>query len=266
MNDARPVPGGTRSVLAMHRRHVVMLHAIAFVIGFSLVFIAAGASASAIGSSFAEYRSVFARICGVVVVILGLNMLGVFRMTALSMDRRPRISRGRIGYAASLLTGFAFAAGWTPCVGPILAGVLALAGNAQSINTGTALLAVYSMGLAVPFLLMAFTLQRALPLLVRVRGALPSIELASGIVVTAIGVVLVVADFGRATAWLYAHFPSLAEIDLDTGSGGVVTFGTAFLAGLASFVSPCVLPLMPAYLSMLTGQSVEELAASGASQ
>ena len=253
-----------RDSAATLSRPAVLLHALAFVVGFTLVFVVAGASASAVSSSFQQYRPVIARVSGAVVVLLGLNMLGVMRIPALSMDRRLQLRRRKIGYAASVLTGIAFATGWTPCVGPILAGVLALAGSARSINMGVALLAMYSLGLAVPFLLMAVALHRTLPLFARIRGALPAIEVVSGFIVTIIGIVLVVSDFGRASALLYNYFPSLANIGLESDKQGALSFGTAFAAGLASFVSPCVLPLMPAYLSMLTGQSVESLAAGRA--
>jgi cytochrome c-type biogenesis protein len=249
-----------RDSAAEPSRSAVLLHAIAFVVGFTLVFVIAGASASALGAAFAQYRSIIARASGVVVVLLGLNMLGVTRIPALAMDRRMQLRRRTIGCSASLLTGIAFAAGWTPCVGPILAGVLALAGSARSIDLGVALLAVYSLGLAVPFLLMALALRRALPLFARIRGALPAIEFGSSLIVTAISIVLVVSNFGRASAWLYNYFPALENIGFESDKQGALSFGTAFVAGLASFVSPCVLPLMPAYLSMLTGQSVESLA------
>lgn len=249
------------NALAPPSRSAVLLHALAFILGFTAVFIIAGASASVLGAFFEKYRTLIARVSGGVVVLLGLNMLGILRLPALSMDRRFRVRRTNIGYAASFFTGVAFAAGWTPCVGPILAGVLALAGNSRSIGTGVALLAVYSLGLAVPFLLMALALQRALPLFARLRGALPAIEKVSGLIVTAIGIVLVVSDFSRISAALYAAVPSLATIGFESGQAGALSFGTAFVAGIASFISPCVLPLMPAYLSMLTGQSVESLVA-----
>ncbi|TAM60186.1 cytochrome c biogenesis protein CcdA [bacterium] len=136
--------------LEIHRRSVVV-HAFAFVLGFTLVFVAEGAAASAIGSAFITWRGFLGRAVGALVIVLGLNMLGVFRLRFLAMDRRLRFRLGRFGYAGSTIAGIGFAAGWTPCIGPILAAVLAMAGSARTVTSGTLLLVVYSAGLAVPF-------------------------------------------------------------------------------------------------------------------
>ncbi|MDE2571455.1 MAG: cytochrome c biogenesis protein CcdA [bacterium] len=249
--------------LAAIRRREVIIHALTFIAGFTLVFVAAGATASALGQIFAEYRQVLTRIFGVVVILLGLNMLGLFRLPFLAMDRRVQIRRSGISYLGSFLAGVGFAAGWTPCIGPILAGVLALASAQQSVAAGTGLLFIYSMGLALPLLLLAIGLQYALPLLARLKRLLPLIDVVAGLIVLGVGVVLFTNSFLRFTAWLYQTFPAAATLGTGPSAGaGAITAGAAFAAGLVSCISPCVLPLLPAYLSLLTGQSVESLVAS----
>ncbi|TAM92126.1 cytochrome c biogenesis protein CcdA [bacterium] len=253
----------TPRALSAATRRDVLFHALAFIAGFTIVFVAAGATASALGQLFAEYRQVLTRVFGVIVILLGLNMLGVFRLTFLAMDKRPHFQRNGISLLGSLLAGVGFAAGWTPCIGPILAGVLALASATQSVGSGILLLFIYSMGLALPFFLMAVGLQYALPLLARIKRFLPVIDVVAGVIVLAVGLVLFTNSFLRFTAWLYQTFPAAATLGTGpTLGGGAITIGATFLAGLVSCISPCVLPLLPAYLSLLTGQSIESLVAS----
>lgn len=249
-------------VTAINRRDVIV-HSLSFIIGFTLVFVAAGATASAIGQVFAEYRQILTRVFGVIVILLGLNMLGLFRLSFLAMDKRVQVRRGGISYLGSMLAGVGFAAGWTPCIGPILAGVLAMASAQESVGSGIGLLLIYSMGLALPFFLMALGLQYALPLLARIKRFLPVIDVVAGAIVLSVGIVLVTNSFLRFTAWLYQTFPAMATLGTGpTVEGGAITAGAAFAAGLVSCISPCVLPLLPAYLSLLTGQSVESLVSS----
>jgi len=253
MSTAQPAAVGRREVVA---------HATAFVFGFTLVFVIAGATASAIGEAFAEYRTLITTVFGVIVILLGISMLGLFRLPFLQMDKRVQIKRGGISYVGSALVGIGFAAGWSPCIGPILAAVLALASDAGTVYQAMGLLFVYSLGLAIPFLLTALLLDRALPALRRVRRFLPVIESIAGIFVIAMGVVLVTNKWLMFTGWIYATFPALAN--LGTGpetAGSAISIGAVFVAGFVSFISPCVLPLVPVYISYLTGQSIEKLAA-----
>jgi len=249
---------------AASRRDVV-LHSLVFIAGFTIVFVAAGATASALGALFAEYRVVITRVFGVVVILLGLNMLGLFRIPALAMDKRLQFRRAGSGggYFTSLLVGIGFAAGWSPCIGPILAAVLGYASEAKTITQGVGLLLVYSLGLALPFLATAIALQYVLPLLQRIRRFLPAIEMIAGIFVIGMGVILVTNSFLRFTGWLYKEFPALANVGTGPeASGDVVSIGAVFAAGFVSFISPCVLPLVPVYISFLTGQSIESLLAT----
>jgi cytochrome c-type biogenesis protein len=255
---AAPSPPAAEGV----RRNVIA-HAIVFIAGFTLVFILAGATASSIGQIFAEHRVIITRIFGLIVIVLGLNMVGLFRFAFLAMDKRLQIHTSRATYPSSFLVGIGFAAGWSPCIGPILAAVLALASEQKTVAHGMALLFVYSLGLGVPFLITAIALQFVLPLLNRMKRYLRAIEIFAGVIVIAMGFVLVTDSFLRFTGWLYQTFPALANVG--TGpevSGDVVSAGAVFIAGVVSFISPCVLPLVPVYISWITGQSIENLVAS----
>lgn len=247
----------------MPTRRNVIIHSLIFIAGFTLVFVAAGATASALGQVFAEYRVLITRIFGIVVIVLGLNMLGLFRLPFLAMDKRLRFQKAGASYAGSFLVGIGFAAGWSPCIGPILAAVLAYASEEKTVAQGTFLLFVYSLGLSLPLLATAVALQWVLPLLARLRRFLGVIEIVAGLIVIGMGLVLVTDSFLRFTGWLYQTFPALANVGTGPeASGEAVSMGAAFVAGLVSFISPCVLPLVPVYISYLTGQSIESLVAS----
>ena len=182
----------------------VLFHALAFIAGFTVVFMALGFTASAIGTALIEYRDWIGRIGGVVVIILGLNMIGVFKIPFLMMDKRPQFRSANRSYLASFVVGLAFAAGWSPCVGPILAGILALATQEQ-FGPATLLLFVYSMGLALPFFLTAAGISRALPALNRVKRYLAAIEVGAGVFLVLTGVVLVTGSFGRVAGFFYQY-------------------------------------------------------------
>jgi cytochrome c-type biogenesis protein len=188
----------------------VMLHALAFCAGFTLVFMAIGLSASALGSVFIDYKDWIARVGGIVVIVLGLNMIGVFKIPMLMMDKRVRVRSANRSVLASFLVGIGFAAGWSPCVGPILAGIILLASQ-QKYGPATFLLFVYSMGLAIPFLLTAAAITQALGALNRVKRYLAAIEIGAGAFLVATGVVLITGSFGRVAGFFYQYVkpPSL---------------------------------------------------------
>jgi len=139
--------------------------------------------------------------------VLGLQMMGVLRMRFLAADTRLQVQSDRRSLVASVLVGLAFAAGWSPCIGPILTGILALASQAQSVGQGAWLLFVYSMGLAVPFFATALAVGAILPALNRIKRFLPAIEMAAGAFMIATGVVLVTNSFLRIAGWFYQFVP-----------------------------------------------------------
>lgn len=195
---------------AATERARVMIHALCFIAGFTLVFMSLGFTASAIGTALVDYRDWIAKIGGAIVVILGLNMIGVFKIPFLMMDKRPQWRAGKQSYLASFVVGLAFAAGWSPCVGPILAGILALA-TQERYGAATFLLFVYSMGLALPFFAVAAGISRALGALNRIKRYLGAIEIGAGAFLVATGLVLVTGTFGRVAGWFYQYVkpPSL---------------------------------------------------------
>ena len=183
-----------------------LAHAVAFVLGFSLIFIALGLSASAIGGALDAHRSLIAQIGGVLVVVLGLHMMGMIRIPWLMMDKRLHLRHDRATFWTSGLVGMAFAAGWSPCIGPILAGILAIASQQHSAAAAL-LLSFYCLGLAVPFLVAAGAVGVVLPLLRRMRPALRAIEFGAGAFLIAVGLVLVNDAFLKIAGWFYQFVP-----------------------------------------------------------
>jgi cytochrome c-type biogenesis protein len=188
----------------------VMLNSIAFILGFSVVFITLGAASTAAGQLLSRYKSTLAPIAGVVIIVFGLHLTGIFRIKALYADTRMHHLKGGSTVAGAFVIGFAFAFGWTPCVGPILGAILELAAGQDSVGKGILLLTIYSLGLAVPFLLTALCLERFLKFYSRFRSHMHALEIASGALLVALGVLLV---FGRFTL-LARYFPSLGRFIL----------------------------------------------------
>lgn len=168
----------------------VMLHSVTFVLGFSVVFIALGAVATGIGQVVNEYHSLLSKIAGIIVIIFGLHLTGIWKIKALYADKRMHDVKGGSSAVGSFAVGFAFAFGWTPCIGPILATILVLAGAQQTVLKGIVLLAVYSLGLAVPFLLTSLGVDRFLSFYGRFRRHLHTVEVISGILLIAVGVLI----------------------------------------------------------------------------
>jgi len=180
----------------------VMLSSLMFILGFSIVFIALGAVATEAGQLMARYKSLLAQIAGVVIILFGLHLTGVFQIKALLADKRMHSVKGGSTPWGAFVIGFAFAFGWTPCVGPILAVILGLAAAQDSVFKGIGLLAIYSMGLAVPFLLTSFGIQGFLQFYGRFRRHLHTVEVASGILLIVLGGLLVMNRFTVLSGYL----------------------------------------------------------------
>jgi len=173
----------------------VMLNSISFILGFSVVFVTLGAISTEVGQLLARYKYVLAQVAGVVIVLFGLHLTGIFRINALYADKRLHNVQGGSTTGGSFLIGFAFAFGWTPCVGPILAVILGLAAAQDSVLKGILLLSVYSLGLAVPFLLTSLALERFLQFYGRFKTFMHTVEVFSGALLIALGVLLVIGRF-----------------------------------------------------------------------
>jgi cytochrome c-type biogenesis protein len=187
------ISGATVEDLQSEQRRMlstVMLHSVTFVLGFSVVFIALGAVATSIGQFANEYHSLLSKVAGVVVIIFGLHLTGLLKIKALYADKRLHDVKGGASALGSFAVGFAFAFGWTPCIGPILATILVLAGAQGTVLKGIVLLAVYSLGLAVPFLLTSLGVDRFLAFYSRFRRHLHTVEVFSGILLIAVGVLI----------------------------------------------------------------------------
>ena len=172
-----------------------MLNSVSFILGFSVVFITLGAISTEVGQLLARYKSILAQVAGVVIILFGLHLTGILRINALYTDKRLHSVKGGSTAGGAFLIGFAFAFGWTPCVGPILAVILGFAAEQDSVLKGIALLTVYSLGLAVPFLLTALLLERFLKFYSRFRAHMHAIEVASGALLIALGILLVLGRF-----------------------------------------------------------------------
>lgn len=173
----------------------VMLNSIGFILGFSVVFVSLGAISTEFGQLLAIYKSRLAVIAGIVIILFGLHLTGIFRINALYADKRLHNLKGGSTVGGAFLIGFAFAFGWTPCVGPILAVILGFAAAQDSVTKGIFLLAVYSLGLAVPFLLTSLGIERFLKFYSRFRAHMHAVEVASGVLLIALGVLLVIGRF-----------------------------------------------------------------------
>jgi len=179
-----------------HLLRKVMLNSIGFILGFSIVFIALGAISTQVGQLMARYKSVLAQVAGVVIILFGLHLTGIFKIKALYTDARLHSIKGGSTWGGAFLIGFAFAFGWTPCVGPILAVILGIAAVQDSVFKGILLLAVYSLGLAVPFLMTALLMGRFMKFYSGFRRHMHAVEVASGALLIVLGALLM---FGRFT-------------------------------------------------------------------
>jgi len=180
----------------------VMVNSIGFILGFSVVFIALGAAATEIGQVLGVYKHTLARIAGVVIILFGLHLTGIFKIKALYTDARLHSVKGSSTPIGAFVIGFAFAFGWTPCLGPILSAILTIAGEQDTLVKGILLLAVYSLGLAVPFLLTSLLMERFLKFYSRFRSRMHALEVASGALLIALGVLLVIGRFTLISNWL----------------------------------------------------------------
>jgi cytochrome c-type biogenesis protein len=177
-------------------RFVTFTHGLAFVLGFSFVFITLGVAASALGGALYDLRFVLAKVGGIVVIIFGLHMIGVFRIPFLEYDTRVQKAPDRKwGYFSSALMGVFFSAGWAPCVGPVLGTILTFAINGGSVSTGVSLLSAYSAGLAVPFLIAALGVGWVSLMLRKYGKVMHYLEIAMGVVLVILGVMLFAGIF-----------------------------------------------------------------------
>ena len=185
--------------------------AVLFVLGFSTVFVALGASASVIGSLIRAYSGPLATIAGIAIMVMGLHFLGVTPIALLHRQKRLEVGKP-VGLWGAYVIGLAFAFGWTPCIGPILAAILAVAASEQTVTKGASLLAVYSLGLGVPFIAAAFAIEPFAAFLSRFRNHLHRVEQAMGALLVLTGIAFLTGSINQVSVWLLEAFPVLGKI------------------------------------------------------
>jgi cytochrome c-type biogenesis protein len=190
-----------------HSRRVALVHSLLFIAGFTLVFLVLGATATVLGRLLLRHRDWVGRVGGVLVIVLGLYLLGVFNVTALARERRVHIADKPLGYLGTVLVGMAFAAGWSPCIGPILGGVLTYTASSAELERGLVLLFAYSLGLALPFVLAALMIDRFMTVFQRYRGALVWTSRVSGVLLVTVGALMITGSLTVLTGWLQGMTP-----------------------------------------------------------
>jgi cytochrome c-type biogenesis protein len=185
--------------------------ALLFVFGFSTVFVALGASASVIGSFIRIYSEPLATIAGIIIIVMGLHFLGLTQIALLYREKRLDVAKP-VGLWGAYVMGLAFAFGWTPCIGPILATILAVAASEQTVTKGAALLAVYSLGLGIPFIIAAFAVEPFAAFLARFRKHLRRVEQAMGLLLVLTGIAFLTGSINTMSVWLLDLFPALGRI------------------------------------------------------
>ncbi len=190
----------------------VLLIALVFVLGFSTVFVILGASASAIGQLLRAYMDTLSKVAGVLIIIMGLHFLGIFRLSFLMREYRLNVDAKPATVLGAYVMGLAFALGWTPCIGPVLATILAIAAQEQSVQKGALLLSVYSAGLGVPFLLAAAMMGPFMAFIKRFRRHMELVEKAMGTFLVITGVMFLTGSIQRISVWLIETFPGLANV------------------------------------------------------
>ncbi|WP_321343962.1 cytochrome c biogenesis protein CcdA [Breoghania sp.] len=203
LSGEKPAPGSGRRIV---------LTAVFFVLGFATVFVALGATASFIGQTVARYFDVMSIIAGAIIAIMGLHFLGVFRIGLLYREARVNVANKPAGLIGSYVMGLAFAFGWTPCVGPVLAAILFYAGSTATAAKGAMLLAVYAAGIGVPFILAAAFAGRFLSFAARFKKHMGTVEKVMGGLLVLTGVLFMTGQMSIIAQWLLQTFPVFSQV------------------------------------------------------
>lgn len=198
-------------VAASTRRRIVW-SSVFFILGFTCVFVAFGATASVLGTALARHFDVLSVIAGVLIIVMGIHFTGLVRIPLLYREARLDAGGGGASYAGAFVMGLAFAFGWTPCVGPVLAAILFMAGAQQTVGHGALLLAIYSLGIGIPFFLAAVFASRFLKFVARFRRHLHKVEIVMGGFLIVTGVLFITGQMSAISQWLLDTFPGYATI------------------------------------------------------
>src|ERR671912_2550155 len=202
-------PGASAAIApsdSKRRRAVIM--SLAFVLGFSIVFIALGATATAVGTLLMDHIQLLSKIAGAVIIVFGLHMMGVLKIGWLYSEKRVQTNKKPAGFFGAILVGIAFAFGWTPCIGPILSAILFVAAAQETVGEGVQLLAVYSAGLGVPFIATSLAINQFLAASARIRKHYHTIEVVSGMLMIIVGVLIFTNKFTIIAQFLTPYLPT----------------------------------------------------------
>jgi cytochrome c-type biogenesis protein len=238
-------------------RLTIFLHSVLFVLGFSLIFVVGwGGAATLVGDLFVFYKPVLAKVGGVAIILFGLSNLGVIKIPWLLYDTRPQWQgQQKKGYYASGLMGVFFAAGWSPCIGTTLGAILTLAISQETKGLALILSGAYALGLGIPFLLIGLSMDKASAAVARLKRSLRWMQKLSGVFLILIGLMMLTNQLLYISIWAQRNGLFL---DLPLGAAATPTLLIALFAGLISFLSPCVLPLVPAYIGYLSGHAFND--------
>jgi cytochrome c-type biogenesis protein len=196
-----------KTAVEASRRHI-LIASIAFVLGFTVVFVTLGATASAVGKFVTSQLPILSKIAGAMLIVFGLHMMGVFRIRLLENEARVQTNRKPAGPVGAFLVGLAFAFGWTPCIGPILGGILTIAASRDSVGEGVQLLGVYSLGLGVPFLLTSVAINQFFTAAAKIRRYYHAIEMISGGLLILVGLLIFFDKFTVIVKYLEPYLPT----------------------------------------------------------
>lgn len=190
-------------------RRLALIHSLLFIAGFTLIFLALGATATVLGRALLAYRGWISRVGGALIILFGLYLLGVFNIGALARERRVHLADKPVGYLGTVLVGIAFGAGWTPCIGPILGSILIYTSSAADLGRGLLLLLMYSLGLAIPFVAASLAINHFLAGFARIRSHLVWVSRAGGVLLIAVGVLLLTNYFTLLASYLQVLTPAV---------------------------------------------------------
>ncbi len=190
-------------------RKLTIIHSLIFIVGFTIVFVALGASATAIGNIFSKYKEAIRIVGGIIVILFGIHITGLINLKFLESEKKVHLKNKPAGYLGTLLVGITFGAGWTPCIGPILGAILYLAMNMKTVYSGVIMLTAYSLGLGVPFFLSSLAINSFLVYFKKIRKYVKAVTIASGVFLIMIGVLLVSNRFATVSNYFQQLMPNI---------------------------------------------------------
>lgn len=201
-----------RTDTSAKNRSKVIINSLVFILGFSIVFVLLGAAASSVGNFILQKQVILQRIAGVIIIIFGLHLTGIIKLKFLLYEKRVNTQTKSMGLFSTLLIGMAFAFGWSPCLGPILSGILGLAAMEEHLYRGVLLLGVYSLGLGIPFFLTAIATDKALNFFNKIKKHMRKVEIISGLFLIIIGIAIMFNFFTLFSSYINQLFPALQNI------------------------------------------------------